>query len=81
MIIAAVFILALGADLLSCEWHDARERGKLAKLGALSALLEALTWVPVVVFVYTESLPLIIASIAGATLGGVWGGVRERARQ
>ncbi len=79
-VILIVFLLAMGSDLLSCEWQSARERGQLVRLGSLSGLLEALSWVPVVVFVYTESWPLIAASIVGAIVGGVWGGVREKRR-
>ena len=78
--IIVIFLMALAADLLSCEWHAARERGQLAKLGFLSAVIEALNWFPIFVVIVTQSIPLVIASIAGAVIGGVWGGARERAR-
>jgi hypothetical protein len=78
--LAAVFLISLFSDLLSCEWQSARERGQLARIAALSAVIEAMSWFPIFVAVFTQDVNLVVSGICGAVVGGVWGASRERRR-
>ena len=76
----AAFASALAADFLACEWHAARQRGRVAGVALLSALTEALTWVPLYAVVVTGSASVVACAVLGAVIGGSWGAARERAR-
>ncbi len=78
IIAAWVLISALG-DWLSCEWHAARDAGRAWYAAALAGVLEVLTWAPVVLYVATESLWVLLACVAGSSAGS-WLGVRRAAR-
>lgn len=77
MMFLVMFLMAAAADWLSCEWHQARERRQLARLGALSAVIEALNWIPVYVAIVQEDISLVIAAILGSVVGAVIGGARQ----
>ena len=77
----AVFLISLLSDFLSCEWQSARERGQLARIAALSAVIEAMSWFPIFVAVFTQDVNLVVSGVCGAVVGGVWGAARERSRE
>jgi hypothetical protein len=75
-----VFVTAIAADLLACEWQSARERGHIAKLAILSAVIEVMSWLPIFVAVFTRDVWLVGVAVVGSVIGAVWGGLRERNR-
>lgn len=77
----AFFVMAAAVDFLSVEWHSARERGKLVQLGALSAVIEILNWVPLWVAITQENITWAAAAVVGSVVGSVLGGARENKRK
>lgn len=73
VIYGGVFALGFAADLLNVAWHRARESGSVWRTAGLSMCLEALTWIPVLLFVYADdpivALAAVIASGAGTAAG------------
>lgn len=75
--IITFFTLAALADGLACEWHKARETGKLLRVAVLAAMLETLTWAPIWIALTTRNIWIIAAAIAGSMVGSVIGTARN----
>lgn len=75
-----VFVLGFSADLLTVEWHRAREAMQINRAAALSMALEALTWAPVMLFVVADDPMVAVVSIV-ASGAGTRSGLRRIARQ
>lgn len=73
----AFFLMAVAADFWAVKWHAARERRQLARVGALSAVLELLGWVPLWFAITQENVTWAAAAVLGSVVGSVWGCYRE----
>lgn len=75
------FVMAVAADWLSVEWHSAREKFQLKRLGILSAVLELLSWVPLWVAITQENIAWASAAIVGSIVGATLGCWKEKKRR
>ncbi len=68
------FLLAASSDWCTCRWLKAREEGKVWKAVALSAVLESLTWIPILAAIeYRDPVVIALACIVGSVFGTGFG--------
>lgn len=75
------FACALALDVVSCAWHDARERDLVARGMVLAGVYAALPWAPFWIAISTESPTVIAADVLGAIAGSGIGFLRRRKRR
>ena len=77
-ILLGFFTLAAVLDVLSCQWHRARERGAVLVGSGLAMLLEGLAWLPLWVAIQTDDFRVMIVSVLGSGVGTAIGLRRVR---
>lgn len=71
-VVIAFFVFAVASDWLTIAYHRARESSRISRTSILSAALELITWLPILVAVTTNSATVwacAVASIVGSGLG------------
>ena len=70
--LALFFVVAVTADWLGVEWHEARDKLKLGRVVVLGAIIELINWAPLVVAIDSEVLSataIACVNIAGSVVG------------
>lgn len=70
VIAVAWFVLALAGAWIGVVWQDARERRRPYAHACSGLILDAMSWVPVIVFVAAANWQIIVADLAGGWVGG-----------
>lgn len=76
IVLVGFFLFAGLNDFLSVQWNEAREKGNLAWLGAVTALMAGVQWLVIWVAITGENVPIAIADALGSVAGSVFGGWR-----
>lgn len=84
LILVVFAALAVGADLLSVEYHDAREGDRTARASLIASGLEAIGWIPVLGAISAGSVTMAWAiagvCVVGSAIGTAAGMARVRRR-
>lgn len=70
--------VAATTDWLSVLWQECREQRRPWAAAGLGAVLESLTWAPLVLVIATEQWTVVGACVVGSALGSGLGVARAR---